>query len=156
MQLQAKNTIGFFIRRFVLHAGGYLIEISTDRSSAEIQNLAISLLSRANGSLETFTSVMVNIVNIKKSNADYIKHSIPTDASGSGKVNKLLLVLTLPRSQNSLLWWPKGSMACLPAAGRRHNSIKPHTSFGSYISPADAIIVPGKLVRDHTTCVGIL
>lgn len=74
-----KEPTSSFLERYILPAQTYLNLINADKSSAESQNLAMTLLSNANLPPETFSSVMASLVMATKSRSSDLNAPISLD-----------------------------------------------------------------------------
>lgn len=79
-----------FIERFILPAQAYLNITNADHTSAESQNLAMTRLTNAKLTQETFSSVMSNLVCNTKSKERLKNLTVPLDAKYPAGITNLL------------------------------------------------------------------
>lgn len=87
------ESIVTYVERFFDAAQSYLNLISADRSSAESQNLAKTLVSNENLPHDTLSSLMTNIVAYTKLKNEHTMQSTPVHLQRLDNITKLLSVL---------------------------------------------------------------
>lgn len=137
---KADQYITTYIELFLLPAQAYLNLTSADRSSAESQNLAMTLLTNAKLSQDTFSSVMSNLVSSTKNEAKQVTPSIAIDAKRIDIIASLLSSVASGQDIDDLKEKARESAYCLQAAHRRLTQLSSNSSFIACISIADAIV----------------
>lgn len=147
-----ERIIGLFLlilKAFFLASKAYLNVISADKTSAESQNLAMTLLSNASLSQDKFSLVMFSLVANAKGNSTRVQPLVPIDAKRVKILPRLLSSIVAEEKSTDLMFTASENASCLHAAHRRFTRLSSCSSFEGCISLLDDVTALDEVSVGH-------
>lgn len=135
------KTIGAFIERFSFSAQAYLNYTSTDKPSVACQNLAMTLISKANLPQKLFSTVMLNLELSRKKASNENHPTFFIDLARSQNLTSTLSSLAGGESSEGLQDKINECLTCMKTAPRQLNEHSSETFHEFNIFLPDAISV---------------